>query len=183
MSGLSTCAGKLGQPATRPDPATIDPQAAPPAVADSFLAPEGTPAAGDAIQAELIPARTLESYRATAETLTRGTFGAARLCFGPAWEPDRQEKEEWNTAWQRVAHAYQWPYLPPWLELLILAVFSISKRVGDQTTKERWAAFVELFKRKTPPPPPPPVHDMSARTQSPRQTASVMRSPYEALNP
>lgn len=177
MSGIPTCAGKVVPPAAQPDPATIGTEPPPPPVADSFLAPEGAAAP---IQAEIIPARTMESYRATGETLTRGTFGAARLCFGPAWEPDRQEREEWSTAWQRVAHAYQWPYLPPWLELLILAVFSIGKRVGDPTTKERWKAFVEAFKRKPPPPPPPPIHDTSAR---PQQSKPAPFSPYGAWTP
>jgi hypothetical protein len=183
LAGISSLAGRVIPPAAPPDPATIGTAPAAPPVADSFLAPEPAAATPDAIQAELIPARTLESYRATAETLTRGTFGAARLAFGPAWEPDRQEREEWNTAWQRVAHAYQWPYLPPWLELVILAVFSISKRTSDQTTKERWAAFVEIFKRRPPPPPPPPAHDFALRPAAPPAAKPAVRSPYDALNP
>lgn len=155
-----------------PESATAEPaagdSAAAPATAfrpGAFLAPEvpaagsGATVAGNAQEppggaaapaAAPVPVASLtpQDYQLTAEGITGAQFGLASMALGPAWEPDRAERQAWTAAWARTMAHYQTPILGPVVELVVLAIGSVSRRFHDATTQSRVGAFWRWMRRQ-----------------------------------
>jgi len=105
------------------------------------------------------PTMAPEDFKATADGIARGTFAAAALVIGPAWNPEPDECPALSGALQRVWHHYQLPRLGPVPELIAVLIPIIARRRSDPATQSifrRILAILGLY-RSTPPAPPTPA--------------------------
>lgn len=176
------------QPAADPPPTASQPPPAgmlggEPPVVDGVPAPEGAP-----------PARSLEDYAATAAGAVDGTFSAAQLVLGPAWELKPDERRGLIAATQRVCHHYQLPMVGPLLQLALVLLPVIGRRREDPQTRRVIGDVLAWFKRRgqpapqadpyrapvqpgsatVPPPPPPPDVPAAYRDPAPAAPADPM---------
>lgn len=142
LSNLFGFGKDVPAPETVPGPGTAAGDE-PPATGSSFLAAPGpaSPGQNGTSPGEAAPEEetrhTIDAYDATAASLTHGQFAVLSLIFGPAWDAAKPERDRWIDMWRRLWFHYQLPVVGPLIELLILAVTTVSMRRNDEETKRR----------------------------------------------